>query len=113
MQNLPLTRAIRFAAFILSGLVAIFVHPTPAAGQKAGNSAERLRLNRVQSLIPALEPLHQKLPLPRPGDWLDTHPEKRQDFKDYLRSNPITLMRTCSISQANESPLTFKATLAG
>jgi len=42
-------------------------------------------------LIPALEPLHQKLPPPRPGDWLDTHPEKGQDFKDYLRSNPITL----------------------
>jgi len=91
MQNLPLTRTIRFVAFILSGVIAIFVHSTPAAGQNARNSAERLRLQRVRSLIPALEPLHQKLPPPRPGDWLETHPEKGQDFKDYVRSNPITL----------------------
>lgn len=91
MQNLPLIKTIRFVAFILIGLVAILVHSTPAAGQNAGNSAERLRLKRIRSLLPALAPLHQKLPPPRPGDWLETHPEKGQDFKDYVRSNPITL----------------------
>jgi len=91
MEKLPMKNAIRFAVFFVSAWVALIVAPVPAAGQNVGGSAERLRLKRVQSLIPALEPLHQKLPPPRPGDWLETHPEKGQDFKGYLRSNPITL----------------------
>ncbi len=36
-----------------------------------------------------LVPLHEKLPPPRPGDWLAVHPEAGQSFQAYVRSDPV------------------------
>jgi len=36
-----------------------------------------------------LLPLHTKLGKPRPGDWLDKHPELGQTYRQYLGSRPV------------------------
>ena len=36
-----------------------------------------------------LVPLHEKLGQPRPGDWLISHPESGQTFRQYVRGKPI------------------------
>ncbi|MCD4728023.1 MAG: archaemetzincin [Pirellulales bacterium] len=36
-----------------------------------------------------LLPLHEKLGEPRPGDWLASHPEPGQTFRQYVRNKPI------------------------
>ena len=45
------------------------------------------------SMLPSqfrrLLPLHTKLGPPRPGDWLTQHPESGQNFRQYVRGNPI------------------------
>jgi archaemetzincin len=37
-----------------------------------------------------LRPLHQKLGEPQPGDWLLTHPEPGQTFREYIAGHPVT-----------------------
>jgi archaemetzincin len=45
------------------------------------------------SMLPSqfrhLLPLHVKLGKPQPGDWLAQHPEPGQNFRQYIRANPI------------------------
>lgn len=36
-----------------------------------------------------LVPLHERLGKPRPGDWLERHPERGQTYRQYLASQPI------------------------
>jgi archaemetzincin len=36
-----------------------------------------------------LLPLHAKLGKPRPGEWLDKHPEPGQDYREYIASRPV------------------------
>jgi archaemetzincin len=36
-----------------------------------------------------LRPLATALPAPRPGDWLDRHPEEGQTFGQYLKADPV------------------------
>lgn len=36
-----------------------------------------------------LLPLHVKLGKPRPGEWLDKHPEPGQDYREYIASRPV------------------------
>ncbi len=36
-----------------------------------------------------LVPLHKPLGQPRPGDWLDQHPERGQTYKEYVAGNTI------------------------
>lgn len=38
-----------------------------------------------------LETLHKKMGKPKPGEWLSRFREPGQTFKEYLRSNPITI----------------------
>lgn len=40
-------------------------------------------------VIRALEPLHQRLGEPKPGDWLATHKEPGQSYDEYRRTRPI------------------------
>ena len=47
-------------------------------------------LRRALATIDKLEPLHQKLGKPKPGDWLDRHDEFGQTFREYSRSHPVT-----------------------
>jgi len=37
-----------------------------------------------------LLPLHKTLAKPQPGDWLASHPEPGQTYRQYLRSRPVT-----------------------
>ena len=60
-------------------------------------ASERQRLARIQKLIETLEPLHQKMPPVKRGDWLEAHPEKGQNFQEYKRSNPIALSSTRNV----------------
>jgi len=52
---------------------------------KASPTPEELR-----SVIEKLRPLHKKLGEPRPGDWLESHPEPGQTFDEYLACRPVT-----------------------
>jgi archaemetzincin len=89
MQILRWPKTLYLACFFT--WAATVVPGQSVAGQDVDGSAGRPIPNHVQSLIPALEPLHQKLAPPRPGDWLDKHSEQGQSFGEYVRSNPITL----------------------
>lgn len=42
-----------------------------------------------RDLIVRLTPLHHKLGKPRPGDWLDSKPERGQTFAQYRHQSPI------------------------
>jgi len=44
----------------------------------------------LKKTIKILEPLHKKLPPPKPGDWLYTRKEPGQTFSQYLFSRPVT-----------------------
>lgn len=44
----------------------------------------------VSSPLERLIPLHKRLGPPQPGDWLTTHPEPGQTYRQYLRSRPVT-----------------------
>lgn len=36
-----------------------------------------------------LLPLHEKLPKPKPGEWLDQHREPGQTYRQYIKSQPV------------------------
>lgn len=42
----------------------------------------------LEELIAKLEPLHTPLGPPRPGDWLTSHDEEGQTFREYLSCRP-------------------------
>jgi len=45
-------------------------------------------MRRSETLIEKLRPLHRKLGLPEPGDWLGVHEEPGQTFREYVRDHP-------------------------
>jgi archaemetzincin len=47
------------------------------------------RENQLRKATEKLRPLHMRLGRPRPGDWLDQHPEPGQTFSQYVASNPV------------------------
>ncbi len=51
-------------------------------------AAEGSLEQNLRVAIDALRPLHAPLPPPRPGDWLDQHPEAGQTFDEYVRLRP-------------------------
>ncbi len=44
----------------------------------------------LRALIGKLQPLHEKIRPPGPGDWLKDHPEPGQTFEEYLTCQPVT-----------------------
>lgn len=44
---------------------------------------------KLYKKIKKLELLHTPLTTPKPGEWLYSHPEEGQTFKQYLQSNPV------------------------
>lgn len=48
----------------------------------------------VAAMVDRLRALNQPLPAIQPGDWLKNHPEKKQTFRDYVESKPVTLEMT-------------------
>ncbi|MEM7165115.1 MAG: archaemetzincin [Planctomycetota bacterium] len=42
----------------------------------------------MEDVIARLEPLHERLGPPQPGDWLTDHPEEGQTFAQYLLCDP-------------------------
>jgi archaemetzincin len=48
-------------------------------------------LSALRALIPQLKPLHEKIHLPAPADWLANHKEPGQTFEEYLTCEPVTL----------------------
>lgn len=59
--------------------------PRPAATTKA---APRLTEAQLVAMIAKLAPLHQKMVKPQPGDWLESHKEAGQTFRQYIHSDP-------------------------
>ena len=56
-------------------------------------AAQQTKTNAVARLISAMDklrPLHKTLGKPRPGDWLASHPEPGQTFRQYLATKPVT-----------------------
>ncbi len=47
----------------------------------------------VKSVAKAVKHLHRDMPATRSGDWLASHDESGQTFKQYLRANPVTLTK--------------------
>jgi archaemetzincin len=44
----------------------------------------------LEKKLDSLRPLYQPLAKAAPGEWLDSHPEAGQTFKQYLKSKPTT-----------------------
>lgn len=67
-----------------------------AAGLAWGSAGARAEV--PEAMVPAslekLIPLHKKLAPPQPGEWLATHPEPGQSYRQYLRSHPVTPDKT-------------------
>ncbi len=47
------------------------------------------REKQIRNAMEKLRPLHRRLGRPRPGDWLDQHPEPGQTFSQYVASDPV------------------------
>ena len=70
-------------------LLALLTFLRPSLGQQ--QLSKPLTLSELKHSIEKLEPLHEKLGKPEPGQWLDTHREKGQTFRQYLRARPNIL----------------------
>jgi archaemetzincin len=64
-------------------------------GGLATESIERTRsahppftFTKLKATRRVLDPLHERLGAPKPGDWLSDHPETGQTFEEYLTSRP-------------------------
>lgn len=67
-------------------LSTILASPLACGAEKA----ETDRAAQMRGLIAKLEPLHQRLGKPKPGEWLAQHKEDGQTFNEYLTCRPIT-----------------------
>ncbi len=47
------------------------------------------RVRDLRRMIEKLEPLHEPLGKPQPGDWLWSHDEPGQTFDEYVRGRPV------------------------
>lgn len=74
-------RFYKYCAFIYIALMLI------GSGFLYSQSITSIKLKKV---IKTIEPLHQKLAKPKPGDWLTEHKESGQTFAQYIRSRPVT-----------------------
>jgi archaemetzincin len=97
-------RGILVAAALLAAILAMAANlPTrPAASgpARAGNAATAASASRptttmltatqIGAVIKALEPLHQPMGKPKPGEWLDRFKEPGQSFDQYVASRPPT-----------------------
>jgi len=72
----------RFVALVWVGLVAVLM----ACGACSGDGGNADTWHR---LVRALEPLHERLGDPKPGDWLATNKEPGQSYDEYRRSRPV------------------------
>lgn len=66
---------------------AIATAAPPAAG--ATNSVRALTMNEILRTKSRITPLFSRMGKPQPGDWLQSHPESGQTFKEYRKSDPI------------------------
>lgn len=74
--------------------------PGPAAGGTSmsevqngpveiDDGGKELTIEQIETLAGALEPLHEKMGTPQPGDWLHVHEEPGQSFEQYRASDPV------------------------
>lgn len=49
---------------------------------------ERRSAFALEQIVKQLEPLHEKMPSPKPGDWLAKHRESGQTFREYQYADP-------------------------
>lgn len=59
-------------------------------GGGSPTTVDRTRVRKdMLALMEKLKPLHKKLGKPQPGDWLVSHPESGQTFREYIASGPV------------------------
>jgi archaemetzincin len=63
------------------------------ATARSAGASEPGAPDRLPAPFEKLLPLHTKLGPPRPGDWLDAHPEPGQSFARYVASGPVRAER--------------------
>ena len=51
---------------------------------------DELSIEQLEKTREALRPLHVRLGPPKPGEWLEKHPETGQTFDEYVASKPVT-----------------------
>jgi archaemetzincin len=60
-----------------------------ARGRSQERAKTRQQLSKLYALTRKLKPLHKPMGGVLPGDWLASHPEKGQSFRQYVNSKPI------------------------
>jgi len=81
------------AAIAVAGFLCAADRPAAAVKDASGREhsrAKRLSAADLKKLIKKLEPLHEPLGKPGPGDWLASHHEDGQTFDEYLAGRPVT-----------------------
>jgi archaemetzincin len=73
------------AAMTLVALTSVVLAGWGMGGCSAETPADRELPEKFRRLVP----LHTRLGRPRPGDWLDQHPEPGQTYREYVRSYPL------------------------
>jgi archaemetzincin len=75
------------AAFVLLGLLPFF----SVREAQAIQDLPPLSISEIKKTIGQLRPLHEKLAKPKPGEWLDSHKEPGQTFRQYVSKKPNVL----------------------
>ena len=75
-------RVIRLATSACTLLAVCLLIPGHAADFDAAEKS-------LQRMLPRIEPLHTPMQTTKPGDWLESHPEPGQSFRQYIREDPV------------------------
>ena len=65
----------------------------PALASAQRSSKKPLTPAKIKKTIRQLKPLHREIGEPQPGDWLTSHEEEGQTFKQYVRIKPNVYTR--------------------
>jgi archaemetzincin len=60
----------------------------PAPVGDSGSGTKAMTVEDIVATKERLKPLFVRMGKPKPGDWLESHREPGQTFKEYVRSNP-------------------------
>ena len=77
-------------AFAHVVFIVVYMFMIPHAGLSTEPDGSSPNLEKVAA---RLKPIHKPMGPVRPGDWLESHEENGQTYRQYLRSRPVKLTR--------------------
>ncbi|MEM7317177.1 MAG: archaemetzincin, partial [Planctomycetota bacterium] len=78
---------------VLLAILVVLPASSLAQSQEFTFPEKRLTTSKIQIAIERLEPLHSQLGEPKPGEWLASHDEKGQTYRQYRLTRPNVLTK--------------------